>query len=52
MTTLTVIELSQMRAQARQLRARARDAEREAALLEKAVDGALAMRILKEAPRE
>lgn len=50
--TTTVIDLSKMRMAARQLRARARKAEQEAALIERACDGALAIQILKEAPNQ
>jgi hypothetical protein len=48
---MTLIEIAQMRKQARELRASARRAEQEASLLERALDGALALRMLQEAPK-
>jgi hypothetical protein len=44
----TLLDISRMRLTARQLRARARRAEQEASLLERALDGALALRMLQE----
>jgi len=48
---MTLMQIAQMRKQARSLRAQARRAEQEASLLERALDGALALRLLKEAPK-
>lgn len=47
---MTLLEIAKMRKRARELRSAARRAEQEAFLLERALDGALAMQMLKEAP--
>ena len=48
---MTLLEIAQMRKRARALRVQIRRAETEASLLERALDGALALRILQEAPK-
>jgi hypothetical protein len=45
---LSVLELAGMRRDARALRARARRAEQDASLLERTIDGVLALRLLGE----
>ena len=43
-----ILELARMRRGARDLRSRARRAEQEASLLERSIDGVLALRLLEE----
>jgi hypothetical protein len=45
---LSILDLAGMRRDARELRARARRAEQEASLLERSIDGVLALRMLEE----
>jgi hypothetical protein len=44
----SILDLARMRRDARDLRARARRAEQEASLLERSIDGVLALRLLEE----
>ena len=44
----TILELSRMRRDARELRVRARRAEQDASLLERSIDGVFALRMLED----